>query len=72
MTVVKLIISSIVIAAVVVTIRMFMSDTDPHPMRDETKLSPRGPLMATLRLFAIIVSIGVVIGVAYGFIILAR
>jgi hypothetical protein len=73
LTVVKLIIiSSIVIAAIVVTVRLFMADTDPHPIRDDSKLSLRSPLMSALRVFAVIVSIGVVIGVTYGFIIVAR
>jgi hypothetical protein len=73
LTIVKLIIiSSIVIAAIVITVRLFMADTDPHPIRDDSKLGFRSPLMSALRVFAIIVSIGVAIGVAYGFIILAR
>jgi hypothetical protein len=72
-TIIKLIIiSSIVIGAVAVTIKLFMADTDPRPMRDDSKLSARGPLMAALRVFAVIVGIGVVVAVAYGFIILAR
>jgi hypothetical protein len=63
-----IVIMSVVIAAMVVTIKLFMADTRPPPLRDDSKRTIRGPVLSALRIFALIVGIGLFIGVAYSFI----